>query len=85
MTKDYQICTKCVMDTTDIQIKFNNDGVCNHCLEYSIQKERIILTPIEREQKLTDLITKIKNAGRNKEREEDDTGKVKKGRREEEC
>jgi N-acetyl sugar amidotransferase len=29
--KDYQVCTKCVMDTTDPQITFNNFGVCNHC------------------------------------------------------
>ncbi len=27
----YQICTKCVMDTTDPDIEFDDDGVCNHC------------------------------------------------------
>jgi len=28
---NYQICTRCVMDTTDPDIVFDEDGVCNHC------------------------------------------------------
>jgi N-acetyl sugar amidotransferase len=27
----YQRCTRCVMDTTDPQIEFDEQGVCNHC------------------------------------------------------
>lgn len=27
----YQICTRCVMDTSDSQISFDDDGVCDHC------------------------------------------------------
>ena len=27
----YQICTRCVMDTSDPQITFNTEGQCNHC------------------------------------------------------
>ena len=27
----YKICTKCIMDTTDPNITFSDDGVCNHC------------------------------------------------------
>ena len=27
----YQICTRCVMDTTDPDITFDDNGVCNHC------------------------------------------------------
>jgi N-acetyl sugar amidotransferase len=30
----YQICTKCVMDTSDPDISFNEKGVCNHCTYY---------------------------------------------------
>jgi N-acetyl sugar amidotransferase len=30
----YQICTKCVMDTTDSSIEFDKDGVCDHCNNY---------------------------------------------------
>ena len=35
---DYQICTNCVMDTSDPKIKFNNKGECDHCENF---KERI--------------------------------------------
>jgi N-acetyl sugar amidotransferase len=27
----YRVCTRCVMDTTDPDIVFDADGVCNHC------------------------------------------------------
>ena len=27
----YQICTNCVMDTTDSKITFDSNGVCDHC------------------------------------------------------
>jgi len=29
--KNYQICTSCVMDTTDSAIIFDDQGVCDHC------------------------------------------------------
>lgn len=29
--KKYQICTNCVMDTTDAKITFDDKGVCDHC------------------------------------------------------
>ena len=29
---DYKICTRCVMDTSDPEIYFNDMGVCNHCI-----------------------------------------------------
>lgn len=32
--RDYQICSACVMDTTDPQITFDDDGRCNHCRSF---------------------------------------------------
>lgn len=32
--KRYQICTNCVMDTTDSKISFGPDGVCDHCTTF---------------------------------------------------
>ena len=32
--KKYQICKTCVMDTSDSKIKFNEQGICDHCLTY---------------------------------------------------
>lgn len=31
MSDNYQICTNCVMDTTDTKITFDGNGVCDHC------------------------------------------------------
>jgi N-acetyl sugar amidotransferase len=31
MIDNYQICTNCVMDTTDTKITFDENGVCDHC------------------------------------------------------
>ena len=27
----FQVCTRCVMDTSDPEIAFDHEGVCNHC------------------------------------------------------
>ncbi|MEZ8698440.1 N-acetyl sugar amidotransferase [Vibrio lentus] len=31
----YQICTRCIMDTTDPKITFDDEGVCNYCNNFS--------------------------------------------------
>ena len=37
--RPYQVCSCCVMDTTDSNIEFDENGVCQRCKEY---KERIL-------------------------------------------
>ncbi|PQA84827.1 N-acetyl sugar amidotransferase [Limnohabitans sp. TS-CS-82] len=32
--RNYQVCTRCVMDTTDPEIDFDEHGVCNHCRHF---------------------------------------------------
>lgn len=32
--RPYQLCNRCVMDTSDRWITFDSDGHCNHCEEY---------------------------------------------------
>ena len=34
MEKQDRICNRCVMDTTDPDISFDENGVCSHCLRY---------------------------------------------------
>ena len=34
MTREYQICTNCVMDTSDSRISFDKNGVCDHCNDF---------------------------------------------------
>jgi N-acetyl sugar amidotransferase len=59
-------CTRCIMDTTDPDIIFDADGICNHCYRYDrITKQR--LAPLdEREATLAALITEIKTEGEGK-------------------
>ncbi|RMH37252.1 MAG: LPS biosynthesis protein, partial [Gammaproteobacteria bacterium] len=32
--RKYQICTNCVMDTSDSRIVFDENGVCDHCIDF---------------------------------------------------
>ena len=34
MKREYQICTNCVMDTTDSKIEFDEKGLCDFCNDY---------------------------------------------------
>ena len=34
MSRPFQVCTNCVMDTTDTQITFAANGVCDHCRNF---------------------------------------------------
>lgn len=35
MSRGYQRCVQCVMDTSDPNISFDQNGVCNHCHKYA--------------------------------------------------
>jgi len=67
MEKQYQICARCVMDTTDPEITFDSNGVCNHCLKYDKLVTSLVWTEAERKIKLPALVEKIKRAGKGKE------------------
>jgi N-acetyl sugar amidotransferase len=67
MKKENRICTRCVMDTTDPEIKFDEKGTCNHCKRYDEMARIKILTGAERENKLKEVVDKIKREGKNKE------------------
>lgn len=46
MKMPYQICQRCVMDTSDPDIRFDEHGVCSHCREFDLlQKPRILAGP----------------------------------------
>ncbi len=63
----YQICTHCVMDTSDPDIEFNKDGVCNHCLKFEELIKQHIPGSEESLKKLSKLIERIKKDGKGKE------------------
>lgn len=64
--RPYQVCTCCVMDTSDPDIHFDESGVCDRCNEY---KERILPDwnyGNGHEEELNTLIERIKKSGKNK-------------------
>ena len=67
MDKEYRICKKCIMDTTDPDITFDEQGVCNHCYKYEERKNRDIHYDEAGQQKLARIVEKIKSEGRDKE------------------
>lgn len=66
-TRPYQICTKCIMDTTDPDIVFNEQGVCNHCIDFEENTKKRWFPNEQGKQKLDAIIAKIKKEGKNKE------------------
>lgn len=66
MKREYRICSRCIMDTSDPDIEFDENGVCNHCMTYDkIIKERLLPSP-EREKRLEEIIIRMKKNGKNK-------------------
>lgn len=62
----YQQCKRCVMDTTDPDIQFDAQGVCNHCTKLiGIFKDPVYKEHFN-EQALHKLVLKMKTAGRGK-------------------
>lgn len=64
---DYQICTNCVMDTSDTRIKFNDEGICDHCLDFNENVKPNWHTDESGKQQLQILIDKIKVDGKDKD------------------
>ncbi|MBA46148.1 MAG: N-acetyl sugar amidotransferase [Euryarchaeota archaeon] len=54
------------MDTSDPDIRFDEDGNCNHCEIFLEESKSIKPQGLEREQRLKDLIESIKKSGKNK-------------------
>jgi N-acetyl sugar amidotransferase len=67
MPARYRICTRCVMDTSDTEISFDVNGVCNHCKKYDDNMKRFVFTGESGKKKLDDIVRSIKREGEGKE------------------
>jgi len=63
--KKYQICNRCVMDTSDKDIIFDLNGNCNHCTDY-IKTIEIYKNDHFKNEKLNEIIKNIKKRGAGK-------------------
>ncbi|MBL8101267.1 MAG: N-acetyl sugar amidotransferase [Anaerolineales bacterium] len=64
---EYQICTRCIMDTTDPEIIFDENGMCNHCHTYDRMVREHIVNGKEGRERLQSLVADIKRAGQGKQ------------------
>jgi len=65
--RKYQICTRCVMDTTDPDIRFDEKGVCNHCKQFDESVRKHTFTGDDGRKRLENIVSKIKKEGVDKE------------------
>lgn len=63
----YQICSNCVMDTTDSHIVFDDKGVCDHCNTFYNHTLQYWDTGERGKKNLEKIIANIKKAGRGKD------------------
>lgn len=66
-TRPYQMCTRCVMDTTDPEITFDEHGVCNHCREFDEITSKRWFPNEEGQRRLERIVEQIKREGHGKE------------------
>lgn len=68
MTDNYRICKRCVMDSSDPRITFDENGYCNHCNKAFrlLSSEPYALPPEIKSERLKELAAKIREAGKNR-------------------
>ena len=65
--RDYQICTRCVMDVSDPEIRFDDEGICNHCHNFDERVASEMYDEATRAERLEALVEDIKREGRGKD------------------
>lgn len=62
-----KICKQCVMDESDADITFDDNGICNHCLEFEANRKLEWFDNEYGMQKLGIILDKIKSSGAGKD------------------
>lgn len=62
-----RVCSRCVMDTTDPEIVFDERGICNHCRAYDANAARFAFSPEERQQRFDALVARMRQEGKGKD------------------
>lgn len=66
MPAEYRICTRCIMDTSDPEIVFDENGVCNHCYDYDRLVAQKVIPGEAGRAYLEHLVERMKRDGRGK-------------------
>lgn len=62
----YRRCTRCVMDTTDREIRFDANGICHHCHHFEKRLKKVNNIRSQPEKYLHPLVLQIQKEGRGK-------------------
>jgi len=60
----YRACRSCLMDTSDPDIAFDGEGVCNHCRSYDAAVRQAVFRGEDGSRRLGEFVERIKRAGR---------------------
>lgn len=63
--RPYQQCTRCVMDTSDSEITFDENGYCNHCTEYFENTSKRVYHGEISKIKLSEIVNNVIKSGKN--------------------
>ncbi|WP_246698355.1 N-acetyl sugar amidotransferase [Rhizobium sp. BK529] len=66
-SRRYQICNRCLMDTSDPEIAFDEHGNCNHCNRYFVRVDEEVRRGPEAELALEALVERIVKEGKGKD------------------
>lgn len=61
-----QICSRCIMDTSDPDITFDAEGICHYCRAYDAAMTLEAVSPEERERRLRSRVEAIREHGKGK-------------------
>ena len=66
INNEYKICNKCIMDTSDPEISFDETGTCNYCRRYEENKKLYYLTEEAKQRHLQAMTDFCKKKGQGK-------------------
>ncbi len=62
----YRVCTQCVMDLSDPEITFDENGVCSHCHDFDRRVAAEVIPGVRGRQELARIVAQIKKEGEGK-------------------
>ncbi|EKD28515.1 MAG: hypothetical protein ACD_79C00287G0022 [uncultured bacterium] len=66
MEREYRICSKCVMDTTDPKITFDENGVCTHCRRFDKHYKQLMDSIGDKQVAFDKIIKNVTEEGKDK-------------------
>jgi len=67
MISKYRMCTRCIMDTTALEIEFDEKGVCNFCRRYDEFLKKYPLDTERGKEQLDKIVEEVRKGGRGKD------------------